>query len=53
MSITVDLGSRIVNSLPIRGGEKVVVKLRTAHLVILIEMEIKFLYVKKVSELCF
>ena len=30
MSITVDLGSRIVNSLPIRGGEKVVVKLRTS-----------------------
>ena len=30
MSITVDLGSRIVNSLPIRGGEKVVIKLRTA-----------------------
>lgn len=30
MSITVDLGSRIVNSLPIRGGEKVVIKLDTA-----------------------
>ena len=30
MSITVDLGSRLVNALPIRGGEKVVIKLMTA-----------------------
>ena len=30
MSITVDLGSRLVNALPIRGGEKVVIKLMTS-----------------------
>ena len=46
MSITVDLGSRIVNSLPIRGGEKVVLNLRTAT-VILKEMEIKLFTLKK------
>ena len=52
MSITVDLGSRIVNSLPIRGGEKVVIKLR--HLFGDFDRDgDKAFYVKKDRELCF